>query len=194
VNAVGKPDDRNGPVRFDEGALETERWAARGGHSPETGRNGRASQALDATAPVPYSTRRGIPAPRGGRTVSGGASWRLRGFGLELHPEKTRVIEFGRFAVQRREERSLGKPATFNFLGFAHISAKSGEGKFLLVRQTMRERMRATLRAVKANLRRRQHLPIPTQGRWLRAVVRGYFAYHAVPTNVKALQAFPDSG
>jgi RNA-directed DNA polymerase len=115
---------------------------------------------------------------------------RLRGFGLELHPEKTRLIEFGRFAVQRREERNLGKPATFNFLGFTHISAKSREGKFLLVRQTMRERMRATLRAVKANLRRRQHLPIPTQGRWLGAVVRGYFAYHAVPTNVKALQAF----
>jgi RNA-directed DNA polymerase len=115
---------------------------------------------------------------------------RLRGFGLELHPEKTRLIEFGRFAVQRREERNLGKPATFNFLGFTHISAESREGKFLLVRQTMRERMRAKLREVKANLRRRQHLPIPVQGRWLRAVVRGYFAYHAVPTNVKALQAF----
>jgi hypothetical protein len=115
---------------------------------------------------------------------------RLRGFGLELHPEKTRLIEFGRFAVQRREERNLGKPATFNFLGFTHISAESREQKFLLVRQTMRERMRAKLREVKANLRRRQHLPIPTQGRWLGAVVRGYFAYHAVPTNVKALQAF----
>jgi len=115
---------------------------------------------------------------------------RLRGFGLELHPEKTRLIEFGRFAVQRREERNLGKPATFNFLGFTHISAESRERKFLLVRQTMRERMRAKLREVKANLRRRQHLPIPTQGRWLGAVVRGYFAYHAVPTNVKALQAF----
>lgn len=115
---------------------------------------------------------------------------RLRGFGLELHPEKTRLIEFGRFAVQRREERNLGKPATFNFLGFTHVSAESRERKFLLVRQTMRERMRAKLREVKANLRRRQHLPIPTQGRWLGAVVRGYFAYHAVPTNVKALQAF----
>jgi group II intron reverse transcriptase/maturase len=115
---------------------------------------------------------------------------RLRSFGLELHPEKTRLIEFGRFAVQRREERGLGKPATFTFLGFTHICAKSREQKFLLVRRTMRERMRARLRAVKANLRRRQHLPIPTQGCWLGAVVRGYFAYHAVPTNVQALQAF----
>jgi group II intron reverse transcriptase/maturase len=115
---------------------------------------------------------------------------RLRGFGLELHPEKTRLIEFGRFAVQRREERGLGKPATFNFLGFTHICATAREGKFLLVRRTMRERLRARLREVKANLRRRQHLPIPTQGRWLGAVVRGYFAYHAVPTNVQALQAF----
>src|SRR3989442_2321591 len=160
------------------------------GRSRETlaqkGRNGLASHALHATEPTSYATHRRIPAPRGRRTVSGGAPRAVAGFGLELHHEKTRLIEFGRFVVQRREERKLGKPATFNFLGFTHICATSREGKFLLVRRTMRERMRATLREVKANLRRRQHLPIPAQGRWLGAVVRGYFAYHAVPTNVKA--------
>jgi len=115
---------------------------------------------------------------------------RLRSFDLELHSEKTRLIEFGRFAVQRRAERGLGKPVTSNFLGFTHICAGTREGKFLLMRRTMRERMRARLREVNASLRRRQHQPIPTQGGWLGAVVRGYFAYHAVPTNVQALQAF----
>ena len=84
----------------------------------------------------------------------------------------------------RTEERKPREASDLQLSGFTHISAKSRERKFLLVRQTMRERIRAKLREVKANLRRRQHLPIPTQGRWLGAVVRGYFAYHAVPTNV----------
>lgn len=115
---------------------------------------------------------------------------RLRRFSLELHPEKTRLIEFGRFASERRQERQLGKPETFDFLGFTHICAKTKAGKFLLKRRTVRTRMRDKLRQVKAELLRRRHLPIPVQGQWLGSVVRGYFVYHAVPTNVHALQAF----
>lgn len=115
---------------------------------------------------------------------------RLRKFALELHPEKTRLIEFGRYASQRRRERAKGKPETFDFLGFTHICAETQEGKFLLKRQTMRKRMRQRLKTVKAELQRRRHQPIPEQGRWLGSVVRGYFAYHAVPTNIHALQSF----
>ena len=115
---------------------------------------------------------------------------RLRKFGLELHPEKTRLLEFGRYADKRRRERGLGKPETFDFLGFTHICSEGRNGKFLLRRQTMRKRMRERLRTVKTELMRRRHLPIPEQGKWLGSVVRGYFAYHAVPTNVHALQSF----
>jgi group II intron reverse transcriptase/maturase len=115
---------------------------------------------------------------------------RLKKFSLELHPEKTRLLEFGRYAREHREKRGEGKPETFNFLGLTHISAKSREGGFLLRRHTMRKRMQAKLRDVKTELRRRWHDPIPAQGKWLAAVVRGYFAYHAVPTNSAALKAF----
>lgn len=116
---------------------------------------------------------------------------RLRSFALELHPDKTRLIAFGLFAADRRAERGLdGHPETFNFLGFTHICARTKSGKFLLARRTMRQRMRATLKELKVALMRRRHLPIPIQGAWLGRVVRGYFAYHAVPTNVHALQAF----
>jgi group II intron reverse transcriptase/maturase len=115
---------------------------------------------------------------------------RLRLFALELHPDKTRLIAFGLYAVERRKERGLGKPETFNFLGFTHICAKTMNGGFLLLRRTMRQRMRSTLKEVKTRLMRRRHLPIAVQGTWLGSVVRGYFAYHAVPTNVHALQAF----
>ena len=115
---------------------------------------------------------------------------RVRKFSLELHPEKTRLIEFGRYATERRGERNLGKPETFNFLGFTHICAKTRSGKFLLIRRTEAPRMRAKLQEVKRDLRRRWHQPIREQGRWLGSVVRGYYAYHAVPTNMSALQAF----
>jgi RNA-directed DNA polymerase len=115
---------------------------------------------------------------------------RLERFALSLHPDKTRLIEFGRFAAERRARRGLGKPETFNFLGFTHICGKSRAGFFLLKRKTRRDRMRARLRAIKEELRRRMHEPIPEQGRWLGQVVRGYFAYHAVPTNTKSLCAF----
>src|SRR4051795_5492321 len=115
---------------------------------------------------------------------------RLEGFALSLHPAKTRLIEFGRHAAARRVRRGIGKPETFHFLGFTHICGRSRQGGFLLKRKSRRDRMRATLRAVKEALRRRMHQPIPVQGRWLKQVVTGYFAYHGVPTNRRALQAF----
>jgi RNA-directed DNA polymerase len=115
---------------------------------------------------------------------------RMEKFALSLHPDKTRLIEFGRFAATNRARRGLGKPETFNFLGFTHIGGRSRRGLFQLKRKSRRDRMRAKLRAIKEELRRRMHEPIPQQGQWLRQVVRGYFAYHAVPTNVASLSAF----
>jgi group II intron reverse transcriptase/maturase len=115
---------------------------------------------------------------------------RLQKFALSLHPEKTRLIEFGRFAAERRKRRGLGKPETFNFLGFTFICGKTRAGKFQLKRKTRRDRMRAKLKMIKEEMWRRMHQPIPAQGKWLWHVVRGYFNYHAVPTNFRALVAF----
>jgi RNA-directed DNA polymerase len=115
---------------------------------------------------------------------------RLQKFALTLHPEKTRLIEFGRFAAERRQRRGLGKPETFNFLGFTFICGKTRQGKFQIKRKTRRDRMRAKLRMIKEELWRRMHQPIPDQGEWLGRVVRGYFNYHAVPTNGRALDVF----
>ncbi len=115
---------------------------------------------------------------------------RLGKFALSLHPGKTRLIEFGRHGAANRERRGLGKPETFNFLGFTFICGKSRRGKFLLKRKTRRDRMRAKLQAIKQELRQRRHQPIPVQGKWLRQVVKGYFNYHAVPTNSRALATF----
>jgi RNA-directed DNA polymerase len=115
---------------------------------------------------------------------------RLAEFALSLHPDKTRLIEFGRFAAERRKRRGLGKPETFTFLGFTHICGKSRSGKFLVKRKTRGDRMRTRLKTIKVMLRRKMHLPIPEQGRWLRQVVTGYFNYHAVPLNGGALEAF----
>ena len=117
---------------------------------------------------------------------------RLEGFALTLHPEKTRLIEFGRYAAQNRKRRGLGKPETFNFLGFTFICGKSRRGGFLIKRRTRGDRMKAKLQAIKAELWRRMHWPIPNQGKWLAAVVNGYFNYHAVPTNYRALVRFRD--
>jgi group II intron reverse transcriptase/maturase len=114
---------------------------------------------------------------------------RLEEFSLSLHPDKTRLIEFGRHAVVRRAQRGLGKPETFKFLGFVFICGRSRKGKFLLKRKSRRDRMRVKLRKIKEELWRQMHQPIPEQGRWLAQVVRGYFAYHAVPTNFLALSA-----
>jgi group II intron reverse transcriptase/maturase len=117
---------------------------------------------------------------------------RLEKFGLTLHPEKTRLLEFGRFAMQNRARSGLEKPETFNFLGFTHIAGRSRDGRFQLKRTTRRDRMRAKLQSLKRELRRRMHEPIPVQGKWLGQVVRGYFAYHSVPTNTRRLSAFRD--
>ena len=115
---------------------------------------------------------------------------RFAKFALELHPDKTRLIEFGRFAAERRAARGLGKPETFDFLGFTHMCGKTREGRFWLRRITISKRMRAKLREVKDELRRRRHQPIPEQGRWLGSVVRGHLAYYAVPGNIRAVRSF----
>ena len=115
---------------------------------------------------------------------------RLRKFELELHRDKTRLFEFGRYAAERRHRRGEGKPATFSFLGFTHLCGKTRAGWFVVLRQTMRQRMQAKLRVVKEGLRRRLHLPVREVGKWLRAVVGGYFRYHAVPRNYPALKTF----
>jgi RNA-directed DNA polymerase len=115
---------------------------------------------------------------------------RFAKFGLELHPEKTRLIEFGRFAATNRQARGLGKPETFDFLGFTHICAKMRDGRFWVRRITVAKRMRAKLREVKDQLKRRRHQPVPEQGRWLASVVRGYRAYYAVPGNRAAVASF----
>src|SRR5437867_2194111 len=111
-------------------------------------------------------------------------------FGLELHPDKTRLIEFGRFAAPDRRQRGGGKPETFNFLGFTHSCARTRAGKFTVLRQTMRTRLRAKLEEVKSELRRRLHDPIPEQGAYLRSVVTGHVRYFGVPMNGPALHAF----
>jgi RNA-directed DNA polymerase len=115
---------------------------------------------------------------------------RMETFALSLHPEKTRLIEFGRSAAENRKRRGLGKPETFTFLGFTHICGRTRRGTFLLKRKTRRDRMRARLKAVKDQLRHKMHEPVLQQGRWLGRVVRGYFGYHAIPTNFRALSAF----
>src|SRR6266550_2077749 len=115
---------------------------------------------------------------------------RLAKFGLELHPGKTRLIEFGRHAARRRAARGLGKPETFDFLGFTHICARSKTGWFWLKRITISKRMRAKLREVKDQLKRRRHQPIPVQGQWLRSVLQGHAAYYAAPGNTDAVSAF----
>ena len=115
---------------------------------------------------------------------------RFAKFGLELHPEKTRLIEFGRYAAANRRARGLGKPETFDFLGFTHICARSESGRFWLKRITIKKRMRAKLRQVNDQLKARRHQPIPEQGRWVAAVVRGHQAYYAVPGNSDAITAF----
>jgi RNA-directed DNA polymerase len=117
---------------------------------------------------------------------------RFAKFNLELHPDKTRLIEFGRFAALNRKERGMAKPETFEFLGFTHLCGKTRDGRFWLRRITIKKRMRAKLKQLKAELRRRRHWPIPEQGRWLASVVRGHLSYYAVPGNIDAVTAFRD--
>jgi len=115
---------------------------------------------------------------------------RLLKFGLELHPGKTKLIEFGRFAAENRKQRGAGKPETFDFLGFTHICGKTRAGRFALARKTMRKRLSASLKALRAKLRVKMHKPVPDVGAWLRSVLTGYYRYMAVPGNSHALLAF----
>jgi len=115
---------------------------------------------------------------------------RLEKFGLTLHPEKTRLIEFGRFAATNRKRRREGKPETFNFLGFTHCCGMTRRGAFKIVRITIAKRMGVTLRAIKEAFRKKMHAPIHEQGRWLRRVIQGWLNYHAIPGNYARLEQF----
>lgn len=115
---------------------------------------------------------------------------RMKQFSLELHPDKTRLIEFGRYAAGNRQRAGLAAPETFNFLGFTHICGTTREGRFWVHRRTIQKRMTAKLHELKSELRRRWHQPIPEQGRWLQQVVQGYFGYHGVPGNERRLRSF----
>ena len=115
---------------------------------------------------------------------------RFAKFGLELHPDKTRRIEFGRFAAQNRKARGEGKPESFHFLGFTHTCATTRRGKFTVARQTMRQRWQKKLREVYAELKRRMHQSVPEQGAYLRSVVGGHMRYYGVPGNGAKLSAF----
>jgi RNA-directed DNA polymerase len=115
---------------------------------------------------------------------------RLHQFNLELHADKTRLIEFGRYAADNRAKRGEGKPETFHFLGFTHICGTTRKGRFTVLRQTMRKRMQAKLKGIKLELRQRMHDPIPEVGKWLRSIVVGHFRYYGVPRNRPALNAF----
>ncbi len=118
---------------------------------------------------------------------------RFAEFGLELHPDKTRLIEFGRYAAERRAARGDRRPETFDFLGFTHMCAKSRNGRFKLKRVTSKKKMRPKLRSVKTEMRRRMHLPIPEQGDWLASILTGHYRYYAVPDNSAALRSFRDA-
>ena len=156
---------------------------------------------MSGDAHVRFRERLGVRFPRATRLIVGFEHeadarrfWddmrkRFEEFSLSLNTDKTRLIEFGRFAAERRAHRGLGKPETFNFLGFTFICERNSRGQYLVKRTTRRDRMRATLRRIKEELRRRMHEPIPEQGAWLKQLVRGFFAYHAVPTNGPALRA-----
>lgn len=115
---------------------------------------------------------------------------RFAKFGLELHPAKTRLLEFGRFAAERRQRNGRGKPESFDFLGFTHVCAKTRKGWFKVLRRTSRKRVRRKLGAIKIELRRRLHDPVPEVGNWLGTVLRGHFNYYGVPLNSAALNAF----
>jgi RNA-directed DNA polymerase len=115
---------------------------------------------------------------------------RLAKFKLELHPDKTRLIRFGRFAEKQCMEKGQSKPETFDFLGFTHICSKTRKGEFKLLRLTIKKRMRTTLSAIRAELHRRRHEPIPVIGKWIASVVRDYLNYYSVPGNLMRLSGF----
>jgi RNA-directed DNA polymerase len=118
---------------------------------------------------------------------------RFRKFNLELHADKTRVIEFGRFAADNRARRGDGKPMTFNFLGFTHACDKTRQGRFIVLRQTMAQRMRGKLKSLQERLRRTLHHPVAQVGSWLNSVLRGHYQYYGVPRNFERLAGFRDA-
>ena len=111
-------------------------------------------------------------------------------FNLELHKDKTRLIEFGRFAAQNRKSQGKGKPETFDFLGFTHICGKTENGKFMVLRHSIGKRIRAKLMELKIELKRRLHNPVPVVGKWLRVVLLGHYRYYGVPGNSRKLHSF----
>ncbi len=115
---------------------------------------------------------------------------RFQKFGLEVHPEKTRLLEFGRYAAERRQRRGEGKPETFDFLGLTHISGKDRKGRFMVKRRTVRKRLQTKLRDVKTELRRRLNVPVRKVGEWLASVLRGHYRYYGVVGNSEALSRF----
>ena len=115
---------------------------------------------------------------------------RMEQFGLQLHPEKTRLIEFGRYAAERREKRGEGKPETFNFLGFTHCCGTTRKGAFTIKRKSIAKRLRAKLQEIKQQLKFRMHSKVSEVGSWLKSVVRGWLNYHAVPGNINCLDEF----
>ncbi len=115
---------------------------------------------------------------------------RLAKFGLELHPDKTRLIEFGRYALANRQARGEGEPEGFTFLGFTHRCGINSKGYFTIRRHTARQRLEAKLQQVKQRLRQRMHEPVARVGEWLKRVLQGFYQYHAVPGNRRALQRF----
>ena len=151
---------------------------------------------------VRFCERLGVQLPRATHLVVGFAhraeaerflaelSERFARFGLALHPDKTRLIEFGRHADRHRRGRGDGKPETFHFLGFTHVCSTTRRGRFTVLRQTMRRRWQAKLQAVKTELQRRMHTPIPEQGAYLRSVLLGHVHYYGVPRNGPNLMAF----
>ncbi|MCP4755086.1 MAG: group II intron reverse transcriptase/maturase, partial [Proteobacteria bacterium] len=125
-----------------------------------------------------------------GRTFLKALSERLKAFELNLHPTKTRLVEFGRFAASNRRKRGQGKPETFDFLGFTHICSVNRRGKYFIRRKTIGKRLRRKLKEVKTELIKRMHDPLKSTGVWLASVIRGFTNYHAVPGNMKALREF----
>jgi RNA-directed DNA polymerase len=115
---------------------------------------------------------------------------RLAKFGLTLHEGKTRLIMFGRFAAERRARQGLGRPETFDFLGFTHYCAESRDGRFIVKRKTQRKRLIRKLKELRTEARRRMHAPVREQHEWISAVLRGHFAYYGLPSNMRAMACF----
>jgi group II intron reverse transcriptase/maturase len=132
----------------------------------------------------------GLQKEQDAHAIRGALDARLAKFGLKLHPDKTRVIRFGRFAREQNEERGLLKPHTFDFLGFTHIAGMSRDGKFQLKRRSSRKKRRAKLARLKDEVRKRRHARVVDQHAWLSSVLNGHYRYYGVPTNYRALQQF----